>query len=495
MAKDFEITCPHCSKQFSADDLLKDHLVEIDKRQKQKEKEIRAEEKRRAEEEASKKVKDNQKRMDSLLEANKLLKEKELNKDKEFKEKEKGLILKAKKEAEQELNKKVKDNEKKMDSLLEANKLLKQKELDNIKNFKEKEKEIADKAMKKAEIEASKKYKDSEKKLSSLQQANEILKEREAENSKKAKEREAQILSDANKKAQEFANAKIKQEKKAIEDEANRKAKLEANRSLKEKEIQLEKANKEKEIMEKKYSKDFDELKKKNEREMKEFQKKIKQEASERKGENQEQIIEDFLNNNFPLDKIIPIKKGARGADCIQQINENGRTNISRIYYESKDTKEFSESWVEKLLDDMAEKDINFGIIVTQTMPKTNDGKVEFRHNNRIAICPMDWEILWAQANAFRGMGVLFSKYEGKNTPNDLGKDELWDTFKTGKNYKLITQMNKQHLENIKILDSHEKSLNKLKLNSQNNRKVFLEFIANLKDVSDLYPDNFLDEE
>ena len=444
MAKDFELTCPHCEKQFSADDLLKDHLIEIDKKQKEKEKEIRAEEKRKAEEEASKKVKDNQKRMDSLLEANKLLKEKELNKDKEFKEK---------------------------------------------------EKEIADKAMKKAEVEASKKYKDSEKKLSSLEQANQILKDREAENSKKAKEREAQIVLDANNKAQEFANAKMKQEKKAIEDEANRKAKLEVNRSLKEKEIQLEKANKDKEIMEKKYSKDFDELKKKNERELKEFQKKIKQDASERKGENQEQIIEDFLNNNFPLDKIIPIKKGARGADCIQQINENGRTNISRIYYESKDTKEFSESWVEKLLDDMAEKDINFGIIVTQTMPKTNDGKVEFRHNNRIAICPMDWEILWAQANAFRGMGVLFNKYEGKNTPNNLGKDELWDAFKTGKNYKLITQMNKQHLENIKILDSHEKSLNKLKLNSQNNRKVFLEFIANLKNVSDLYPDNFLDEE
>ena len=444
MAKDFEITCPHCSKQFSADDLLKDHLVEIDKRQKQKEKEIRAEEKRRAEEEASKKVKDNQKKMDSLLEANKILKEKELNKDKEFKEK---------------------------------------------------EKEIADKAKKKAEVEASKKYKDSEKKLSSLQQANQILKDREAENSKKAKEREAQIVLDANNKAQEFANAKMKQEKKAIEDEANKKAKLEANRSLKEKEIQLEKANKDKEIMEKKYSKDFDELKKKSERELKEFQKKIKQEASERKGENQEQIIEDFLNNNFPLDKIIPIKKGARGADCIQQINENGRTNISRIYYESKDTKEFSESWVEKLLDDMAEKDINFGIIVTQTMPKNNDGKVEFRHNNRIAICPMDWEILWAQANAFRGMGVLFSKYEGKNTPNNLGKDELWDTFKTGKNYKLITQMNKQHLENIKILDSHEKSFNKLRVNSQNNRRVFLEFIANLKNVSDLYPDDFLDED
>ena len=46
-----------------------------------------------------------------------------------------------------------------------------------------------------------------------------------------------------------------------------------------------------------------------------------------------------------------------------------------------------------------------------------------------------------------------------------------------------------------KNLDSQEKSFNKLKVNSQNRRKVFLEFIANLKNVSDLYPEDFLDED
>ena len=55
--------------------------------------------------------------------------------------------------------------------------------------------------------------------------------------------------------------------------------------------------------------------------------------------------------------------------------------------------------------------------------------------------------------------------------------------------------MHQQYLDEVKNLDSHEKSFNKLKINSQNRRKVFLEFIANLKNVTDLYPDDFLDED
>jgi len=444
MVKDFEITCPYCSKTFSGEDLYKDHLAEADKK---------------------------------------------------FKEKEQAILLNAKKNAEAEANKKIKNNEIKMSSLLEANKLLKQKELDNTKKFKEKEKEITDKAIKKAEAEANKKFKDSEKKMSSLQEANKILKDKAAESTKKAKEREAQIISEANKKAEEAAKTMIKQKEKKLETDAIKKAKDEVSRDLKEQKIQLDKKNKEIEIIKRKAQKDVEEIRKGNDKKLRNLEKRMQQEASERKGENQEQIIEDFLRQNFPLDKIIPIKKGARGADCIQQINHKDRTKISQIYYESKDTKEYSELWVDKLLGDMADKDINFGIIVTETMPKSNNGKIEFRHNNRIAICPMDWELLWTQANAFREQAILFNQFKGKNTPDNLGKDELWETFKTGSNYKLITEMSKQHLKDVKDFDTHERSLNKLKINIQNRRRVFLEFIANLKNIPDLYPDDFLDED
>ena len=419
MAKDFEITCPHCSKSFSGEDFFKDHIAKV-----KKEFEIVKKKTMQAQAEAKR----------AEVDARKA----EFNARK----------------AEAEVTKKA--------------------EAKFSKKMKEREKELQLEATKKAEVESNKKFKEKEQQI-----ALEAKKKAEAESNKKIKEREKEILSQATKKAETEASKKFKNKEK--EDKAAQ--------------MQLDKKNKEIEIIQSKAKKDIEEARKETNKKLQDLQKKMEQDASERKGENQEQIIEDFLSKNFPTDKIIPIKKGARGADCIQQINDNGRTNISRIYYESKDTKEFSEAWVEKLLGDMADKDINFGIIVTQTMPKSNDGKIEFRHNNRIAICPMDWELLWAQANSYREMGVLFSKFEGKNTPDNLGKDELWDAFKTGSNYKLITKMNQQYLDEVKNLDSHEKSFNKLKVNSQNRRKVFLEFIANLKNVSDLYPEDFLDED
>ncbi len=221
----------------------------------------------------------------------------------------------------------------------------------------------------------------------------------------------------------------------------------------------------------------------------------MSQASSERKGEVQEQVLEDFLRESFRKDKIIPIPKGAKGADCIHQINEKDHPNIGRIYYESKDTKEFSETWVKKLLDDMTEKNINFGIIVTETMPKTSEGKVEYRHNNRIAICPMNWDVLFAQASSYRQMSIEFNKYVGRNTPDNNGKDDLWDTFKTGSNYKLITRLNDTYIEEVKQFDSHEKSLKKLRKYSQDRRDTFLELLANLKSIQGLYPENFLEDD
>ena len=50
------------------------------------------------------------------------------------------------------------------------------------------------------------------------------------------------------------------------------------------------------------------------------------------------------------------IKKGAKGADCIQTINHKGQNNLAQIYFESKDHKTFKEEWVAKLLGDMKEK-------------------------------------------------------------------------------------------------------------------------------------------
>jgi len=86
-------------------------------------------------------------------------------------------------------------------------------------------------------------------------------------------------------------------------------------------------------------------------------------------GEAQEQTIDGFLKYNFPLDTIEPIKQGARGGDCLQYVIDNNQ-NCGVIYYESKNTQNFENSWIEKFKVDMRAKSVDIGVIVTQTMPK-----------------------------------------------------------------------------------------------------------------------------
>lgn len=105
-------------------------------------------------------------------------------------------------------------------------------------------------------------------------------------------------------------------------------------------------------------------------KQLKEAQRKVEQGSMQLQGEVQELAIEEWLNNNFPLDTIEEIKKGARGADCVQIVNAKTGRNSGSIYYESKRTKDFQPSWIEKFKVDMREKGATFGVIVTEALPK-----------------------------------------------------------------------------------------------------------------------------
>ncbi|NNF15255.1 MAG: DUF2130 domain-containing protein [Gammaproteobacteria bacterium] len=96
---------------------------------------------------------------------------------------------------------------------------------------------------------------------------------------------------------------------------------------------------------------------------------KAEQGSTQLQGEAQELVIEEWLANEFPLDTIDEIKKGARGADCLQIVNTHSRQNCGSIYYESKRTKAFGGAWIEKFKQDIREKGANIGVLVTETMP------------------------------------------------------------------------------------------------------------------------------
>ncbi len=101
-----------------------------------------------------------------------------------------------------------------------------------------------------------------------------------------------------------------------------------------------------------------------------EARRKAEQGSMQLQGEVQELAIEDFLRKNFPLDSIEEIKKGARGADCVQTVNTHSRSNCGVIYYESKRTKDFQPSWIEKFKEDMRSIGAGFGVLVTNVLPK-----------------------------------------------------------------------------------------------------------------------------
>ncbi|MDI6616877.1 MAG: DUF2130 domain-containing protein, partial [Syntrophaceae bacterium] len=104
-------------------------------------------------------------------------------------------------------------------------------------------------------------------------------------------------------------------------------------------------------------------------KDIKETQRRAEQGSMQLQGEVQELAIEEWLAAAFPLDTIEEVKKGARGADCVQIVNTRTRRNCGTIYYESKRTKGFQEGWIEKFKTDIRERGADMGVLVTESMP------------------------------------------------------------------------------------------------------------------------------
>lgn len=120
---------------------------------------------------------------------------------------------------------------------------------------------------------------------------------------------------------------------------------------------------------------------------LQEAQRKAEQGSMQLQGEVQELAIEDWLRKEFPLDAIEEVKKGARGADCVQIVNTTSRKRCGTIYYESKRTKHFQPSWIEKFKMDIRDRGVDVGVLVTETMPADMD---RMGQREGIWICTFD---------------------------------------------------------------------------------------------------------
>ena len=175
-------------------------------------------------------------------------------------------------------------------------------------------------------------------------------------------------LSDFNKMVAE--NAKLQREKLEMKDAIEAEAQKQLNETLTLEREKIRKQEDDKnELRFKEMQKQLEDQKKLTE----EMKRKQEQGSMQLQGEVLELAMEEWLANQFPLDTIDEIKKGASGADCLQTVNTREIQNCGTIYYESKRTKAFQPAWIEKFKNDIRDKKANLGVLVTEVMPADMD--------------------------------------------------------------------------------------------------------------------------
>ena len=104
-----------------------------------------------------------------------------------------------------------------------------------------------------------------------------------------------------------------------------------------------------------------------------EMKRKAEQGSQQRQGEVQELMIEEFLRSTFPTDEVAEVGKGKSGADVKQTVRNRLGIVSGIIVYESKNTKNFQNDWLEKLKSDAEKEKADIAVLVTKTMPKEMD--------------------------------------------------------------------------------------------------------------------------
>ncbi len=126
--------------------------------------------------------------------------------------------------------------------------------------------------------------------------------------------------------------AKLLREKDEMKDKIQAEAEQKLNNLLTAEKEKIQKSESEKNLLKiSEKEKIIDQLK----AQLAEAQRKAEQGSQQLQGEVQEIAIEEFLKNKLPLDTIEEIKKGKKGADCLQTVHTEYNQNCGSIYYES----------------------------------------------------------------------------------------------------------------------------------------------------------------
>tara|TARA_B100000809_G_scaffold266134_1_gene327483 strand:+ start:541 stop:1806 length:1266 start_codon:yes stop_codon:yes gene_type:complete len=247
---------------------------------------------------------------------------------------------------------------------------------------------------------------------------------------------------------------KLKREKGELKTVAEAEAQKKLNETLAIEKEKIKKIEEDKtELRFKEMQKQLEDQKKLTE----EMKRKQEQGSMQMQGEVQELAIEEWLATQFPLDTIEEIKKGARGGDCLQIVNTRSAQNCGTIYYESKRTKDFQPTWIEKFKADIRDKGATIGVLVTEVMPSDMD---RMGLKDGIWICNYD-EFKGLCAVLRQSIVQLSTAISSQENKGD--KMDMLYTFLTGNTFRMQVEAIVEGFTQMKSdLDSEKRSMQRI---------------------------------
>jgi len=203
-----------------------------------------------------------------------------------------------------------------------------------------------------------------------------------------------------------------------------------------------------------------------------EMRRKSEQGSMQLQGEVLELLLEELLQTTFTFDKIEPVGKGVRGADCIQTVRNQFGNEMGKIIYESKRTKDFSHDWIEKLKSDMRTLGAEVAVIVTQVFPKDME---RFGEKDGVYIC----SFAEVKSVALVLRNAIIKIHEAKKGQDNKGDkmvmlydyligsefNEQWKAIREGfLSMKMSIQRERDAME--KLWKAREKQLEKVLINA-----------------------------
>ena len=103
------------------------------------------------------------------------------------------------------------------------------------------------------------------------------------------------------------------------------------------------------------------------------LRRRAEQGSQQLQGEAQELALETLLGVKFPFDVIGPVPKGEHGGDVLHRVRNPHGGGCGTILWETKRTKNWSDSWLVKLREDQRAAKAEIAVIVSHALPKEID--------------------------------------------------------------------------------------------------------------------------